>query len=247
MNQLIRQKTFHEFSTTSDSSILFCTDVAARGLDLTNINHVIQYDPPFEVSDYIHRIGRTARLGTKGTSTIFLLPQEKEYIKKLELELNTTIQEISNLSLIKEYTKSLLLIKSINTKPDISRFLKLGKTFKDKEIYETIIMDTQMKFEWFTISDPKNLLLARQAYVSHLRAYTTHKSKEKEIFDFKLLHLGHLAKSFTLRETPGEIKNHGLINVKKRKLKQVKDDNYNQNKKSFSNFNISKLELSEFL
>ncbi len=67
----------------NSSSILFCTDVAARGLDLPDVSHVIQYDPPADVRDYIHRIGRTARLGKDGFAYCFLLPSEVEYLDLL--------------------------------------------------------------------------------------------------------------------------------------------------------------------
>jgi len=52
------------------------TDIASRGLDLPKVNWVIQFDPPSDLKEYIHRIGRTARIGTKGQSIIFLLQNE---------------------------------------------------------------------------------------------------------------------------------------------------------------------------
>lgn len=51
--------------------------------------------------------------------------------------------------------------------------------------------------------------MARKAFASHLRAYATHPSDEKHIFHIRHLHLGHLAKSFALREAPGTISGHG--------------------------------------
>jgi ATP-dependent RNA helicase DDX31/DBP7 len=86
LQQSERHAIFTGFSPqlTDSSSILFCTDVAARGLDVPDVTHVIQYDPPADVRDYIHRIGRTARLGKEGLSYIYLLPSEVEYIDLLE-------------------------------------------------------------------------------------------------------------------------------------------------------------------
>jgi ATP-dependent RNA helicase DDX31/DBP7 len=55
----------------------------------------------------------------------------------------------------------------------------------------------------------QNAKMARKAFASHLRAYATHPSDEKHIFHIRHLHLGHLAKSFTLREAPGTISGHG--------------------------------------
>ena len=60
------------------TKILFCTDVASRGLDLPNVANVIEYDPPFTIDDHLHRIGRSARLGNEGNATFFLLPGLKK-------------------------------------------------------------------------------------------------------------------------------------------------------------------------
>jgi ATP-dependent RNA helicase DDX31/DBP7 len=87
MQQSERHAVYTGFSRpleSSTSSILICTDVAARGLDLPDVSQVIQYDPPADVRDYIHRIGRTARLGKDGQAFIFLLPSEVEYLDLLE-------------------------------------------------------------------------------------------------------------------------------------------------------------------
>jgi ATP-dependent RNA helicase DDX31/DBP7 len=79
MQQADRIKSFEGFTKSSESNILLCTDVAARGLDLPNITDIIQYDPPADIKDYIHRIGRSGRMGRSGKSFLFLLPSEQEY------------------------------------------------------------------------------------------------------------------------------------------------------------------------
>lgn len=58
--------------------------MAARGLDLPEVDWVIQYTGPISVSDYVHRVGRTARGGQSGSSIIFLTPNEVNFIGKLE-------------------------------------------------------------------------------------------------------------------------------------------------------------------
>jgi ATP-dependent RNA helicase DDX31/DBP7 len=83
MPQADRIKSFEGFTKSSESNILLCTDVAARGLDLPNITDIIQYDPPADIKDYIHRIGRSGRMGKSGKSFLFLLPSEQEYAKIL--------------------------------------------------------------------------------------------------------------------------------------------------------------------
>ncbi len=67
--------------------ILVATDVAARGIDISHIAHVVNYDLPNGSDDFVHRIGRTGRAGAKGIATTFVTPLEKRDAKKLEKEL----------------------------------------------------------------------------------------------------------------------------------------------------------------
>jgi ATP-dependent RNA helicase RhlE len=67
--------------------ILVATDVAARGIDVNDIAHVVNYDLPNASEDFVHRIGRTGRAGKKGIATTFVMPQEKSDARKLEREL----------------------------------------------------------------------------------------------------------------------------------------------------------------
>ncbi|KAL0135031.1 P-loop containing nucleoside triphosphate hydrolase protein [Mucor lusitanicus] len=78
-----RTSTFFEFSQ-AERGILLCTDVAARGLDIPAVDWIVQYDPPDDTRDYIHRVGRTARAGGKGKSLLFLLPSETGFLKFLK-------------------------------------------------------------------------------------------------------------------------------------------------------------------
>jgi superfamily II DNA/RNA helicase len=55
-----------------EMDILIATDVASRGIDVPNISHVINYDEPATYADYIHRIGRTGRIGKKGVALTFV-------------------------------------------------------------------------------------------------------------------------------------------------------------------------------
>ncbi len=67
--------------------VLVATDVAARGIDVSDIAHVVNYDLPNASDDFVHRIGRTGRAGAKGVATTFVMPQEKHDARKLEREL----------------------------------------------------------------------------------------------------------------------------------------------------------------
>ncbi|KAK3027430.1 hypothetical protein RJ639_042070, partial [Escallonia herrerae] len=79
-----RTSTFFDFCKAK-SGILLCTDVAARGLDIPAVDWIIQYDPPDEPKEYIHRVGRTARgEGAKGNALLFLIPAELAYLSHLK-------------------------------------------------------------------------------------------------------------------------------------------------------------------
>ena len=61
-----------DINDENDVSILIATDVAARGLDIPNVSHVINFDVPATYEDYIHRIGRTGRADKRGTALTFI-------------------------------------------------------------------------------------------------------------------------------------------------------------------------------
>jgi ATP-dependent RNA helicase DDX18/HAS1 len=86
-----RTNTFFEFCNAKQG-ILICTDVAARGLDIPSVDWIIQFDPPDDPRDYIHRVGRTARGSEgKGKSLMFLTPSELgflRYLKSAKVPLN---------------------------------------------------------------------------------------------------------------------------------------------------------------
>jgi len=64
--------------------ILVATDVAARGLDVERISHVINYDVPYDTESYVHRIGRTGRAGRKGEAILFITPRERNMLRYIE-------------------------------------------------------------------------------------------------------------------------------------------------------------------
>ncbi|KAL0484484.1 ATP-dependent RNA helicase [Acrasis kona] len=83
LKQNKRTNTFFNFCN-AESGILLCTDVAARGLDIPEVDWIIQYDPPENPNEYIHRVGRTARAGRQGKALLLLLPSEKGFLKYLK-------------------------------------------------------------------------------------------------------------------------------------------------------------------
>lgn len=84
MKQAARESSLSEFSSAG-SGILLATDVAARGLDIPDVQWVVQYDAPQDPSSFVHRCGRTARMGRSGNAVVFLTPEEESYVQFMSL------------------------------------------------------------------------------------------------------------------------------------------------------------------
>ncbi len=89
--QAQRQKALDGFKA-GHVRVLVATDIVARGIDVDNISHVINYDLPNRAEDYVHRIGRTARAGTSGTAYSFLSGEEMAELRAIEGMLGHTIE-----------------------------------------------------------------------------------------------------------------------------------------------------------
>jgi ATP-dependent RNA helicase DeaD len=95
INQQQRERTIQQLKD-GKIDILVATDVAARGLDVERISHVINYDVPYDPESYTHRIGRTGRAGRSGEAILFITPREKNLLKAIE---RATRQPVSPLEL----------------------------------------------------------------------------------------------------------------------------------------------------
>ncbi len=83
MGQPEREKTVEQLKS-GEIDVLIATDVAARGLDVPRISHVINYDIPHDIEGYIHRIGRTGRAGRSGEAILFVAPREMRMLRAIE-------------------------------------------------------------------------------------------------------------------------------------------------------------------
>ena len=93
-SQKERQKTLKHFQE-GKVCVLIATDVAARGIDVTDISHVINFDLPDEPENYIHRIGRTGRAGKPGTTFSFCDVLEKRFLRAIEKKMAYRIPVLS--------------------------------------------------------------------------------------------------------------------------------------------------------
>lgn len=93
LDQAQRDSIMHEFRNNR-VNMLIATDIVARGIDIDDITLVINYDVPWEVEDYVHRIGRTARAGENGMSITLVAPEEQYRFKQIEDFLEKSIFKI---------------------------------------------------------------------------------------------------------------------------------------------------------
>ena len=95
MQQAARERTIGQLKE-GKIDILVATDVAARGLDVERISHVVNYDVPYDAESYTHRIGRTGRAGRSGEAILFITPRERTLLKSIE---RATRQPITQMEL----------------------------------------------------------------------------------------------------------------------------------------------------
>ena len=93
MVQSLRTETLAAFKEGT-IKILVCSDVAARGLDIPKVSHVVNFDVPNNPEDYVHRIGRTGRAGRSGTSVMLALPAESRSLANIQRLINKDIPEM---------------------------------------------------------------------------------------------------------------------------------------------------------
>ncbi len=93
LDQSVRMKTLSAFRD-GEIKLLVASDVAARGLDIPNVSHVINFDVPIHAEDYVHRIGRTGRAGRAGTALTIAAPLDGKYLDRIEEMLGRQIDRI---------------------------------------------------------------------------------------------------------------------------------------------------------
>ncbi|MDR2031754.1 MAG: DEAD/DEAH box helicase [Azoarcus sp.] len=94
MTQILRERVIEQLKTGA-LDIVVATDVAARGIDVPRISHVINYDIPYDTEAYVHRIGRTGRAGREGVAILFVAPRERRMLKSIERATRQPIEPIA--------------------------------------------------------------------------------------------------------------------------------------------------------
>ncbi|KAL1221590.1 DEAD-box ATP-dependent RNA helicase 51 [Cardamine amara subsp. amara] len=164
-DQKTRTKTFFDFMG-AEKGILLCTDVAARGLDIPSVDWIVQYDPPDKPTEYIHRVGRTARgEGAKGKALLVLIPEELQFIRYLkaakvpvkELEFN----EKKILNARSQLEKQVLGNHDLNrlAKEAYKAYISAYNSHSLKDIFNVHRLDLQAVAASFCFSSPPKVKL----------------------------------------------------------------------------------------
>ncbi len=138
MNQNLRERILNDLYN-SKISILVATDIASRGLDIRNINLVINYDVPFDIEHYIHRIGRTGRAGNFGKTILFIGNRERKFLFLIRKHIKSDIKRISIPSI-----KTLIKIRKLKILNFLNDYLLKNKN-KSLFFYEKILDELNMK------------------------------------------------------------------------------------------------------
>eukprot|EP01012_Entosiphon_sulcatum_P056913 TRINITY_DN8062_c0_g1_i1.p1 TRINITY_DN8062_c0_g1~~TRINITY_DN8062_c0_g1_i1.p1 ORF type:complete len:733 (-),score=152.88 TRINITY_DN8062_c0_g1_i1:37-2199(-) len=192
-----RLATFTKFRK-AERGILMCTDVAARGVDLPNVDWIVQYDTPGEERTYVHRVGRTARIGRAGDALLFLMPHEREYVTLLQDTYHMTLRRL-NADVVLFHLAQLMNCRAVL---EAANCLQLG-------LQNTVGKSASLR---------RLSALGFQAFV---RAYRTHPKRLLHVFDSSQLLLGHLARSFGVSEPPSRIPPALVDKVREKALAKV--------------------------
>ena len=126
--QSMRERTINRLKM-GKLDIVVATDVAARGIDVDRITHVVNYDIPYDTESYVHRIGRTGRAGRSGNAILFITPREKKMLKIIEKATRQPIEtmELPTAEVIsaKRVAAFKDKIKSVITTGELDKFKKL--------------------------------------------------------------------------------------------------------------------------
>jgi len=160
--QTKRTTTFFSFCN-ADSGILLCTDVAARGLDIPDVDWIVQYDPPDDPKEYIHRVGRTAR-GEGGKGHALMILRESEigflrYLKKAKVPLNEfefSWGKVANIQPQLEKLMHTVYFLHVSAVEAYKAFIRSYQSHALKNIYDVKSLDVKKVALSFGLTVPPN-------------------------------------------------------------------------------------------
>lgn len=142
ISQNLRERTVDRLKK-GQTDILIATDVAARGLDVTRISHVVNYDIPYDTEAYVHRIGRTGRAGRDGDAILFVARREQRMLSSIERATNQRIEKMN-----------LPSTEDINEQRVLRFKQKMVETLEgdDLEFFKQLVEDFQKEHDFDSLS-----------------------------------------------------------------------------------------------
>ena len=236
-----RYSTFYTFSQKRNSVVLFATDLASRGVDFPAIDWVIQLDPPEDISQYIHRVGRTARYKSDGNSVLFIGQKEMNFVNELELrkikvtKIKIGANKINNItpvvrSLLSEHTELIEIAEKA-----ISSYVKSINLMANKNVFNIKNIDLgKLALSYGLVSSPEMVVKSKKEVEEEIEEEDNKKidKKNKKIKEEKNLVKENLINTNTENKKKSKLfKLKEKIKLKKLMKQKEKEAEENQKEK----------------
>ena len=130
INKKEREEQINKFRI-GDIFVLLCSDLLSRGIDFKNVKTIINFDCPYKITNYIHRIGRTGRAGKEGTAITFLEEKDKDYLFYISKLINDMKNEKYENIICPDWLSNLCKNKNVNK--NMNKDNKTKNDFNDKK------------------------------------------------------------------------------------------------------------------
>ena len=248
-----RSSTFYTFSEKRNSVVLFATDIASRGVDFPAIDWVIQLDPPEDISQYIHRVGRTARYKSDGNSVLFVSEKENNFINELKirkiniLKMKIPQNKINNIvpvvrSLLSEHKELIELAEKA-----ITSYVKSINLMTNKSVFNIKNIDLgKLALSYGLVSSPEMIVKTKNEVEKEQNEEDLKKIdlKKKKIEEEK-----NLMKDNLINNNADNKKKSKLFKLKEKiklkKLMKQKEKEKENNNKEEENQKKDEMELEE--
>lgn len=198
-----------------ESGVMFSTDVAARGLDLPDVDWIVQLAAPKDPAFFVHRVGRTARAGRRGGALLFITPEEEAYVELLRGR-GVPLRCASNLNDLGLSTSTVENAGNSSSKPPLKKKKKFSEN--EDQIPETTnssLIEDSEELQQISVGlknvakqDRDALEKGSTAFMSFVRAYKEHLCSF--IFRLEHLDLGALARAYGLLRLPKIAETRGV-------------------------------------
>ena len=252
-----RYSTFYTFSQKRNSVVLFATDLASRGVDFPAIDWVIQLDPPEDIAQYIHRVGRTARYKSVGNSVLFVGEKEINFVNELELrkikvtKIKIAPNKINNItpvvrSLLSEHNELIEIAEKA-----ISSYVKSINLMTNKNVFNIKNIDLgKLALSYGLVSSPEMVVKSKKEVEEEIEDEDNKiiETKNKKIEEEKNLVKENLINTNTENKKKSKLfKLKEKIKLKKLMKQKEKNNEINLKEEEEKDKNEEEEEDDEFL